>query len=102
MAVLSNGTPVGLASAGLSAWLDDCLSVDAIKIFKTAPQAYELVVRRYGVASGDVWFQSSNRWDVAGAKRFGFQTNWINRLGAPNEYGDLAPYNTMSGLADLS
>jgi 2-haloacid dehalogenase len=104
--ILSNGTPDGLAyavaSAGLSAWLDESLSVDAIKIFKTAPQAYELVVRRYGVAPGDVWFQSSNRWDVAGAKKFGFRTNWINRLGAPNEYGDLAPDNILTGLADLN
>jgi 2-haloacid dehalogenase len=104
--ILSNGTPDGLAyavaSAGLSAWLDESLSVDAIKIFKTAPQAYELVVRRYGIAPGDVWFQSSNRWDVAGAKKFGFRTNWINRPGAPNEYGDLAPDNILTGLAGLN
>ena len=76
--ILSNGTPDGLAlavaSAGLSTWLDESLSVDALKIFKTAPQAYALVGRRYGVVPGDVWFQSSNRWDIAGATKFGFGT----------------------------
>jgi 2-haloacid dehalogenase len=103
--ILSNGTPESLgravASAGLGAWLDESLSVDALKIFKTAPQAYELVGRRYGVAPGDVWFQSSNRWDIAGAKKFGFRTHWINRLGAPDEYGDLAPDHVLSGLDGL-
>jgi 2-haloacid dehalogenase len=104
--ILSNGTPEALAcavaAAGLSAWLDESLSVDSPKIFKTAPQAYELVGRRYGVAPGEVWFQSSNRWDIAGARKFGFRTNWINRLGAPNEYGDLAPDNVLKGLDDLN
>jgi 2-haloacid dehalogenase len=104
--ILSNGTPEGLAcavsSAGLGLWLDESLSVDALKIFKTAPQAYELVGRRYGIAPSEVWFQSSNRWDIAGAKKFGFRTNWINRLGAPNEYGDLAPDNVLTGLEDLN
>jgi 2-haloacid dehalogenase len=103
--ILSNGTPKSLAyvvaSAGLSAWLDESLSVDALNIFKTASQAYELLGRRYGVAPGEVWFQSSNRWDIAGAKKFGFRTNWINRQGAPNEYGDLAPDTVLTGLDDL-
>lgn len=104
--ILSNGTPEGLAdavaSAGLSPWLDESLSVDPLKIFKTAPQAYELVGRRYGVAPSEVWFQSSNRWDIAGAKKFGFRTNWINRGGAPNEYDDLAPDTVMTGLDHLN
>lgn len=103
--ILSNGTPAGLAyavaAAGLGPWLDESLSVDALKIFKTAPQAYELVSRRYGVAPRDVSFQSSNRWDIAGAKKFGFRTVWINRLGAPDEYGDLAPDTVLTSLDDL-
>jgi 2-haloacid dehalogenase len=103
--ILSNGTPQGLAravaSAGLSSWLDESLSVDTLRVFKTAPQAYELVVRRYGVTPREVWFQSSNRWDIAGARKFGFRTNWINRLGVPDEYGDLSPDNVLSSLDDL-
>jgi 2-haloacid dehalogenase len=104
--ILSNGTAESLscaiASAGLSAWLDESLSVDAIKVFKTAPLAYELVGRRYGVAPWEVCFQSSNRWDIAGAKKFGFRTNWINRQGAPDEYGDFAPDAVLNGLDKLT
>jgi 2-haloacid dehalogenase len=33
-----------------------------------------------------VSFQSSNRWDIAGAKAFGLATVWINRAGLPDEY----------------
>jgi len=103
--ILSNGTPDGLAraiaSAGLGAWLDESLSVDALKIFKTAPQAYALVVQRYGLAPGNVCFQSSNRWDIAGARKFGFRTHWINRQGAPEEYGDLAPHAVWNSLEGL-
>ena len=103
--ILSNGTPRALAraveSAGLGGWLDDSLSVDPLKVFKTAPQAYELVLRRYGVTPQQVAFQSSNRWDIAGAKKFGFAAHWINRTGAPDEYADLAPDRALSSLAEL-
>ncbi|MCW2286244.1 2-haloacid dehalogenase [Rhodoblastus acidophilus] len=103
--ILSNGTPPALAravaAAGLGAWLDESLSVDPLRLYKTAPQAYELVLRRYRVAPQEVAFQSSNRWDIAGAKKFGFSTNWINRSGAPDEYADLAPDRVLSSLAEL-
>ena len=101
--ILSNGTSRSLEravrSAGLQDWLDESLSVDALRIFKTAPAAYQLVCDRYGVAPDKVSFQSSNRWDVAGAKKFGFRTVWINRTGAPDEYADLPP---AAAIADLS
>jgi 2-haloacid dehalogenase len=103
--ILSNGTAESLscaiASAGLGAWLDEPLSVDSIKVYKTAPPAYELVGRRYGLAPREVRFLSSNRWDIAGAKKFGFRTIWINRQGAPDEYGDLAADVVLSGLDEL-
>jgi 2-haloacid dehalogenase len=103
--ILSNGTPAGLAravrSAGLESLLDESLSVDALRIFKTAPAAYGLVCERYGLRPEQISFQSSNRWDVAGATRFGFRSVWINRTGAPDEYPDLPPARTITGLAEL-
>ncbi len=105
VAILSNGTPDMLASAtasaGLDGVLDACLSIDEIGAFKTAPSAYALVARRLGVAASDVSFQSSNRWDIAGAVRAGFRGVWINRTGLPDEYFDLAPARTLTGLAEL-
>src|SRR5271166_6043117 len=86
--ILSNGTPTGLAralrSAGLENLLDESLSVDALRVFKTAPAAYGLVCERYGLRPEQVSFQSSNRWDVGGAAKFGFRAIWINRTGAPD------------------
>lgn len=103
--ILSNGTPVALAravrSAGLDNLLDESLSADSVLIFKTAPTVYQIVCDRYGVAPQDVSFQSSNRWDVAGAQKFGFHAVWINRAGARDEYRDLPPARVLSSLAEL-
>ena len=103
--ILSNGTPKALAravaSAGLQDLLDESLSADALGRYKTTPEVYELVGARYRVAPEQVSFQSSNRWDVAGATKFGFQAVWINRAGAPDEYRDLAPARVLSTLAEL-
>ena len=104
-AILSNGTPAALAraarSAGLDRLLDETLSVEGLSVFKTAPAVYEMVCRRFGVRPEQVSFQSSNRWDIAGARKFGFFTQWINRTGAPDEYLDLPPAKTLASLAEM-
>ncbi len=104
--ILSNGTPKTLAravaSANLSDLLDESLSVDVLGRFKTTPEVYRLACDRYGLPPEQISFQSSNRWDVAGATKFGFRTVWVNRAGAPDEYGDLAPTRVVSSLADLA
>ncbi len=38
-----------------------------------------------GVPAGALLFVSSNAWDVAGAKAFGYRVAWCNRLDAPEE-----------------
>ncbi len=105
IAILSNGSPAMLASAvdaaGLGGLVDASLSVDPLRTYKTAPAAYGLVTDRFGVAPADVSFQSSNRWDIAGAHAFGFRTVWINRAGAPDEYPDLPPDRTVRSLDAL-
>jgi 2-haloacid dehalogenase len=104
-AVLSNGSPdmleAAIASAGLGPLLDAALSVDALRLFKTDPRAYALVSERFGAARNEVSFQSSNRWDVAGATAFGFRTVWINRAAAPDEYADLPPERVLGSLEGL-
>lgn len=105
LAILSNGTPTMLARAvgcaGIGALLDDVFSTDGLRIYKTAPQAYALVTERHGVEPGAVSFQSSNRWDIAGATAFGFRCNWINRTGQPDEYAELAPARVLPDLTGL-
>ena len=104
-AILSNGSlamlEAAIDAADLGGLLDAALSVDFLKIYKTAPEAYRLVGARFGCAAAEVSFQSSNRWDVAGAKAFGFRTVWINRTGAPDEYADLPPDRTLASLEGL-
>jgi 2-haloacid dehalogenase len=104
-AILSNGTPdmldSAVASAGLAGLIDRILSVDQVRRFKTAPDAYALVDQAFGASRESISFQSSNRWDIAGATRFGFRSVWINRAGHPDEYADLPPSAVLGSLEGL-
>jgi 2-haloacid dehalogenase len=104
-AILSNGNAEMLAravaAAGLGDHLDAVLSVDAARVFKTAPAAYAIVLDHLGLARGDVLFCSSNRWDVAGAASYGFATAWLNRTGLPDEYAELPPDAVIGTLDAL-
>jgi 2-haloacid dehalogenase len=104
-AILSNGSPamleLAVKAARIGDLLDDILSVDAIGAYKPLPAVYELVTVRFRVFPDAVSFQSSNRWDIAGATAFGFRTVWINRTGEPDEYADLPPAVTLSSLNGL-
>ena len=84
LAILSNGSPDMLdalvRNSGLDALLDATISVDAKKIFKPSPEAYELIGEVLGTAPDEVLFVSSNPWDVAGAKAFGLNVAWIERV----------------------
>ena len=103
--ILSNGDPTMLKaavdSAGLSDDLDVVLSVDAAQVFKTSPRSYELVLQALSIAANDVVFVSSNRWDIAGAAAFGLTPVWVNRLGLPDEYAELAPVAVIGSLEEL-
>lgn len=105
LAILSNGSPAMLSSAvernGLSDLLDHVLSVDAIRTFKTKPATYDLVTTAFRCFPNAVSFQSSNRWDIAGATAYGFQTVWINRTAQPDEYRDFAPSAQLKDLSGL-
>ncbi len=84
LAILSNGSPDMLnalvANSGLDTMLDATISVDAKKIFKPSPHAYALIELTLGVAPREVLFVSSNPWDACGAKAFGLNVAWIERV----------------------
>lgn len=87
--ILSNGAPAMLAAAvehaGIGSHFDALLSADAARSFKTDPRVYRLATDHLGRPAERIGFVSSNAWDVAGAKAFGFWTCWVNRAGAPAE-----------------
>ena len=94
-AILSNGNRTMLsdlvASAGLSAGLDRVVTVEEVRLFKTAPQAYALLEKTFPVKRTEVLFVSSNAWDAVGAGWFGFDVFWVNRAGLPFEEIGLPP-----------
>ena len=80
-------------SAGLESSLAHVISVDEVKIFKPSPRVYALGPARMGLPADQLLFVSSNAWDVAGAKAFGYQVAWCNRTAAPaEELGMIADY----------
>jgi len=105
LAILSNGSPemleAAVKSAALDQVLDDVFSVDAVRRFKTDPSVYDMVATSWRLYPGAVSFQSSNRWDVAGAAKFGFRTVWINRANQPDEYRDFPPGLILPSLEGL-
>jgi 2-haloacid dehalogenase len=105
LAILSNGAPAMLrdvvSNSGLGGLIPDVLSVDELSIYKPAPQVYRLAVDRLGAPATAIGFVSSNCWDAAGAKSFGFRTFWVNRAGAPLDGLGFAPDHELRSLAEL-
>jgi 2-haloacid dehalogenase len=105
LAVLSNGSPEMLASAVSAAGLDGCfdavLSVDPVRTYKSDQRVYDLVTTHFRCYPEAVSFQSSNRWDVAGATVYGLRTVWINRASAPDEYSDMPAAAVLPSLQGL-
>jgi 2-haloacid dehalogenase len=84
LAILSNGS-TGMLNAlvrnsGLDRVLDATISIDSQKIFKPSPDAYALIEATLDVPPADVLFVSSNPWDACGAKAFGLNVAWIERV----------------------
>ena len=50
------------------------------KIFKPSPDAYTLIEETLHVPPSEVLFISSNPWDACGAKAFGLNVAWIERV----------------------
>jgi len=106
LAILSNGSPamleLALKHSGLLDLFDHVLSVDAVKRFKPDPAVYWLVEERMGVAPGETLFVSSNGFDVAGAKAFGFHVCWINRTGRPLDVLGQTPDHVITSMVELA
>lgn len=84
LAILSNGSPAMLdalvRNSGLDRYLDAVISVDARKAYKPDRRAYEPVEHRLGCRPEEVAFVSSNGFDIAGARSFGFKVIRIERV----------------------
>ncbi len=104
-AILSNGAPDMLQGAvqhaGIADVLDAVYSVEDIGIFKPHPSVYQMAVDGLGLEPAEIYFMSSNAWDVAGAANFGFRVIWVNRYGQAAERLPGKPEHVISNLAEL-
>ncbi len=107
LAILSNGHPEMLEAVvdhnGLrSRFRGGVLSVHPAKRFKPDPAVYRLAEEKLGVTRSLIGFVSSNGWDAAGGKAFGFRTYWVNRAKAPIERLGFPPDAVITNLAELA
>ena len=102
-AILSNGSPDMLEPLVRNSGLrfDAVLSVDPLRIYKPAPQVYELAVKQLRVPKERIGFVSSNCWDAIGAKSFGFRVYWVNRTGAPLDPLGFTPHQQVKSLDEI-
>jgi len=107
-AILSNGSREMLTtvveSNALKPYLDQVVTIEDVRLFKTAPQAYELLLKAFPVKKEEILFVSSNAWDALAAKWYGFDVFWVNRLGHPfEEIGEKPNYegNSLSKVLEV-
>jgi 2-haloacid dehalogenase len=104
-AILSNGAPkmleAAVRSSGLAPLLDHVISVDRVRTYKPAPAVYALGPATLGTAAEDLLFVSSNAWDIAGAKSFGYRVAWCNRAGVPEEELGVRADYVITTLSEL-
>jgi 2-haloacid dehalogenase len=105
LAILSNGAPDMLqavvAHNRVENAFDAILSVEDAGVYKPDPRVYHLAVTRLGCPADEIGFVSSNGWDAAGAKAFGFTVFWVNRAKAPTELLGETPDHVIGSLTEL-
>ena len=104
--ILSNGTDkmlqILVTHAKLESYFNQILSANKVQVYKPAPKAYEFALAAAKVPKEDILFVSSNGWDIAGSKSFGFTVAWVNRVGKPMEELGERPDFIVSNLTELT
>jgi 2-haloacid dehalogenase len=105
LAILSNGTPRMIKAAvshnRLTPFFQEIISVDRVKTYKPSPRVYALGPAALNLPAAGILFVSSNAWDAAGAKAFGYQVCWCNRSGVVADNLGFAPDFILTGLDRL-
>jgi 2-haloacid dehalogenase len=106
LAYLSNWTEAMMRAntenAALAGLFERMLSTDAVVTYKPDPRAYRMAETALQVPHDKIVFAAFGGWDAAGAKSFGLETFWVNRLKAPFERLDARPDAVGSTLLDLA
>jgi 2-haloacid dehalogenase len=85
LVALTNSAPAvveeQLASSGLAPFFERSFSVDAVRRFKPAPEAYRLVADVLAVPIEQLRLVAAHAWDVVGALRAGCAAAFVARPG---------------------
>ncbi|TFG87574.1 MAG: haloacid dehalogenase type II, partial [Hyphomicrobiales bacterium] len=87
--------------AELEGYFEQVLSTDAVRRFKPDASAYRMAMEGFGLEREEILFVPFAGWDAAGAKWFGYETFWVNRLGTPPEELGVVADATGANLSDL-
>lgn len=106
LAVLSNGDKAMLEPAlkqnRIETFFETIISAERVNSYKPSPQVYALGEQAMGAPAHQLMFVSSNSWDAAGAKAFGYFVCWVNRSGAPMERLGFDPDMMVQALDELA
>ena len=104
-AILSNGSPSMLEAAvrnnGLGPYFASIISADQVKTYKPSPRVYQLGAEALDLPNEEILFVSSNAWDAAGAKAFGYRVCWCNRDGREMDQLGFAPDMIVTSLDQI-
>jgi 2-haloacid dehalogenase len=106
LAILSNGHPDMLDAVvdhnDFRVFFGErVMSVHEAGVFKPDPRVYALATAQLELPARAIGFVSSNGWDAAGAKSFGFTVFWVNRGKAPVERLGVKPDRILASLEEL-
>ena len=105
LAILSNGSPDLLDelvnSNNLIEIFDDLFSIEEVKIYKPDNKVYEIPVNKYKIKPEEIFFLSSNTWDVSGGGNYGYQSIWVNRNNNIFDNLDYKPKYEIKNLKQL-
>ena len=106
LAYVANFTPemlkVNTENAGAAGLFEHLLSTDAVRAFKPDPRAYHMAETAFRLPRERIAFAAFGGWDAAGAKSFGLDTFWVNRLDAPLEELGAKPDAVGRTLTELA
>ena len=105
LAILSNGSPNLLKelvnSNNLTEIFDDLFSIEEVKIYKPDYKVYEIPINKYKIKPEEIFFLSSNTWDVSGGGNYGYQSIWVNRNNNIFDNLDYKPKYEIKNLKQL-
>lgn len=104
MATLTNSAPPVLSAqlnyAGLADFFERQFSVEAVGLFKPAPETYRYAAEQLGEPVGNVRLLAAHDWDVTGAIRAGAKGAFVARkgmvLGETGEIPDISGPNLLT------